>query len=276
MERPQAHRQAARSWSPYNRLADEWDCHVPGSHSALAQELAAALHLARGEFVLDVGAGTGFATLAALKRVGPSGTVIALDPSLPMLRAARQKGIRFLLGGKAPGLPLADDIFDAVQANLVLSHLRDYRSVLSDVARVLKRRGRFAVSVWAKNDNPYLVLWNATALSFGVGREQLRDLIREEIPWESWFAEPQRLGEALTDAGLAKIEIRARSFEVSTSCGAYLAMKERFAAARALRKALSAARWEEFRAAVAVQFANRFQTPLRYTEIAYIASAAKP
>lgn len=226
--------------------------------------------------MLDVGAGTGFATLAALQRVAPSGIVVALDPSLPMLHAARQKDIRFLLAGKAEGLPFADATFDAVQANLVLSHLQNYRSALADVARVLKPGGRFAASAWAMNANPYLDLWNATASSFGIRREKLREMIREELPWEARFAEPERLREALVEARLTKVEIRSRSYEVSASCDAYLAMKDRFAAARALRRALSASRWKEFRAVVAAEFASRFQAPLRYTETAHIASAARP
>ena len=52
-----------------------------------------------GERVLDVGGGSGLATLEIARRVSPSGKAVALDPSPPLLDHARGEAAASGLGG---------------------------------------------------------------------------------------------------------------------------------------------------------------------------------
>jgi SAM-dependent methyltransferase len=105
-----------------------------------------------GEHVLDVGAGTGLIALAARRRVGPSGLVVALDISHDALQeseraaaaepdAAPLRTIR----ADATRLPLADASFDAVFTRSVLMYLPDHAAGVREIHRVLRPGGRAAV-----------------------------------------------------------------------------------------------------------------------------------
>jgi ubiquinone/menaquinone biosynthesis C-methylase UbiE len=98
------------------------------------------------DICLDVGAGSGH-TAAGLARFG--GKVYGLDPAEGMLEAAREsygglENLEFVSGtGEATGFPAAT--FDIVTARHTLHHHADVKATLSEVARVLKPGGRFAL-----------------------------------------------------------------------------------------------------------------------------------
>src|SRR5262249_44371556 len=84
-----------------------------------AERLVELASLRDGQVVLDVASGTGHATVAAARAVGPRGRVVAVDASAEMCERARQKVVRLGLpnvevrqgDGAALGLPAAS--FDA-------------------------------------------------------------------------------------------------------------------------------------------------------------------
>jgi malonyl-CoA O-methyltransferase len=96
--------------------------------------------------VLDLGAGTGHASRELKRRYG-SAKVIALDSSLPMLRASgRQQGLlrRFApVCADAHRLPLRSGSLDLVFSNLMLEWCHDPDAVFAEVARVLRPQGLF-------------------------------------------------------------------------------------------------------------------------------------
>lgn len=96
--------------------------------------------------VLDLGAGTGHAS-RELKRRYSSAKVIALDLSLPMLRAsARQQSLlrRFAaVCADAHRLPLRTGSLDLVLSSLLLEWCHDPDAVFAEVARVLRPQGLF-------------------------------------------------------------------------------------------------------------------------------------
>jgi len=113
-----------------------------------------------GQSVLDLGCGTGDLTLAAWKRAAPSGRVIGVDFSAPMLDQARAKAQREIQPGPplaptsraAPGvsfvqasadaLPFASSEFDVVVSAFVLRSLAAIReSAAREIHRVLKPGG---------------------------------------------------------------------------------------------------------------------------------------
>ena len=92
--------------------------------------------------VLDVGCGEG--QISRLAQRGGSSLVVGLDPTWSQVRVAvdRAGGPRYLRSGAA-ALPLADGAFDAVVACLVFEHITDLDDAIAEVARVLRRGGRF-------------------------------------------------------------------------------------------------------------------------------------
>ncbi len=105
-----------------------------------------------GETVLDLGSGGGIDVLLSAKRVGPTGKAYGLDMTEEMLALAntnkRKSGIENVefLKGEIENIPLPDDSVDVVISNCVINLSSDKQKVLSEAFRVLKPKGRFAVS----------------------------------------------------------------------------------------------------------------------------------
>lgn len=114
--------------------------------------IADLVRLQPGEAVLDVGCGTGTLALVAKKRVGETGRVCGIDPSMQLLTGARRKAVRaglpidFQLGG-IEQIPFSDQSFDVVISTFMMHHLPDdlKHQGLSEIARVLKAEGYLLV-----------------------------------------------------------------------------------------------------------------------------------
>ena len=100
------------------------------------------------QVVLDVGAGTG-ALADALRSSAPTASVIALDPSNPMLRVAHTQRGLWAVRADAMALPVAAESVHVVVLAYVLFHLADPLVALSEAARVLRSEGRVATVTWA-------------------------------------------------------------------------------------------------------------------------------
>jgi len=108
--------------------------------------------LHEGETVLDLGSGAGADVLISARRVGESGRAIGLDMTDEMLALARANasdqgvGNAEFLKGYIEEIPLPDASVDVVISNCVLNLSADKPKVFSEVARVLRPGGRFAIS----------------------------------------------------------------------------------------------------------------------------------
>lgn len=125
---------------------------APGPHPVRDRVLDGA-KLAAGQRVLDVGAGTGWLTLEARRRVGPSGNVVALDRSHDALAACRHfvaaddgegAPVRYV-GGDARQLPFPDGSFDAVTLRSVLIYVLDKETAVRELWRTLRPGGRLSL-----------------------------------------------------------------------------------------------------------------------------------
>jgi demethylmenaquinone methyltransferase/2-methoxy-6-polyprenyl-1,4-benzoquinol methylase len=94
-----------------------------------------------GMNVLDVACGPGLVAQCALDLVGPSGSVIGLDPSIGMLREAQKGPCRNLVRGVGERLPFPDAHFDFVSMGYALRHVPDLRGAFAEYRRVLKLGG---------------------------------------------------------------------------------------------------------------------------------------
>lgn len=104
--------------------------------------------IARGEIVVDVGAGTGLLTLGAAERVGPDGDVLAVDISVDALeelqRGTRVPNISYLVG-TAEVLPFPDESVDVVVMRSVLIYVAEKDEATRELVRVLRRGGRVSI-----------------------------------------------------------------------------------------------------------------------------------
>ena len=151
----------AHAWQSYDSAAAAHDrVAVPSIFSPPARDLVVLMGRPAGS-ILDVGTGTGTAARAAREFSAPGAAVIGVDPSLQMLRVARNRGLVSVVTGGVPGLPFATHTFDAVLANFVLAHVADYRAALVDMVRVLRSGGRLGVTAWAAMENPYRLFWQS-------------------------------------------------------------------------------------------------------------------
>ncbi|HOA25833.1 MAG TPA: class I SAM-dependent methyltransferase, partial [Aggregatilineales bacterium] len=127
--------------------------------------------------VLEVGVGTG---RIALPLAAHAGAIYGLDLSRPMmerLRSKQQDERVFLVQGDACRLPYPAATFHATIAVHVFHLIRDWRTVVNEIARVLRPDGRL-ISAWG--GARYGDLWREVRERVGVEhRVGIRD--REEL-----------------------------------------------------------------------------------------------
>lgn len=111
-----------------------------------------------GSRVLDVAAGAGGQTIAAARRVGPTGSVLATDISLEILQYAKASATGFGLenveilqaDGETLSLPSS---FNAAISRVGLIYFPDQDKALSGIRRSLKPGGRFATITYSTPEN---------------------------------------------------------------------------------------------------------------------------
>src|SRR5205823_13488946 len=113
-----------------------------------------------GARVLDVAPGAGGQTLAAARRVGPDGQVLATDISPAILEyaaaAAREAGLANVETRELDGESLAsveDESIDAVISRLGLIYFPDQQGALAEMRRALRPGGRVAAVAWSTPAN---------------------------------------------------------------------------------------------------------------------------
>jgi ubiquinone/menaquinone biosynthesis C-methylase UbiE len=165
--------------------------------------LLRAAHLAPAMRVLDIATGTGLSAEAALAAVGATGHVTAADLSPAMVEKARERL------GKAPNasvsvedgqaLSFSDGSFDAVLCNLGLMFFPDPARGLSEFRRVLRSRGRAAVSVNTAVERSYNHQINVILARHVPG-------LAEAVTRTFALGEARRLQSLFSEAGFVDIE----------------------------------------------------------------------
>lgn len=108
--------------------------------------------LAAGDVVLDLGCGSGVDAVLAARRVGPTGTVYALDFLPEMLertqRAADAAGLGHIrtLEAEMESIPLPDASVDHVISNGAINLSPRKARVFAECARVLRAGGRLCAA----------------------------------------------------------------------------------------------------------------------------------
>ena len=248
-------------WVSYDTVVEAYErYHVARGYALQARDIVLMLGLANRAKVLDVGTGTGEAALAALG--GGAGVVVGLEPSLPMLQLAVEKGLRLAVVGEAPALPFDAEQFDAVIASLVITHFARYEDGLRDLVRVLKSGGKLGVTTWAAGGSEPARVWRHTAESF-VDAQALQQIIDTHHPGSDRFTDPRNVASALQGAGLKDIHIEQREYAVMITAAEYVSRMESGLVGRWMSRTLGPTGWDEFRRAVVQDFGQL--VPERFT-----------
>jgi SAM-dependent methyltransferase len=194
---------AAEAWRRWGPTIGQW----LGAATEVMLDLAA---VRAGSRVLDVAAGAGEQTLAAARRVGPAGYVLATDISDRTLayteRSARQAGLsnvetRAMDGGS---LDVAEASFDAAIWRLDLTHLADQHGVLAAMRRALRPGGRTGAIVYSVPEaNRFL------SLPLAIVRRRAGVGPAPEPPSPFGLGDPGVLADALAGAGFRDVRTRA-------------------------------------------------------------------
>lgn len=127
-------------------------------HEVWASETDQAITLAGfgpGDHLADLGCGPGFLSLELAERVGPRGSVRAIDLSERFLNVLRSEADRRGLSqlrperGDARTVPLGADSLDGVICRWLLMFLPDPRRVVEQAARALRPGGTFVAMEYA-------------------------------------------------------------------------------------------------------------------------------
>jgi ubiquinone/menaquinone biosynthesis C-methylase UbiE len=134
------HDRGARGFLRYLRLLPRmW-------RSQVNREVVRSLAPARGECVVDLGAGMGAATVEAARR---GATVVAVDP-MPYMRRIlrlrrgwqRHRATIRVVDGAAESMPLEDGSVDALWTVNTIHHWTERERASRELARVMKSGGR--------------------------------------------------------------------------------------------------------------------------------------
>src|SRR5512141_2416165 len=196
----------AEAW---NGIAEGWHASIPLMRALYKPATDLMLDMARinsGSRVLDIAAGDCDQSMAAAKRVGSKGYVLAVDIAERLLKIGAQSARE--AGGQnietrvmdADNLDLPEGSFDAIICRFALMYLPDPVSGLRGMKQVLKPGGWVSLVVYGQNGSP----------EFSCARASVRrhlGLPETESDAHS-LGEPALLQNTLEAGGLGSIEMR--------------------------------------------------------------------
>ncbi len=194
-----------------------------------------------GERIVDVGCGCGATAIALAQQVGPTGHVLGIDISAPMLGRARQIApaglpIDFVLAD-ATTYPFDPASFDLLVSRFGVMFFADPVLSFANLRSALRPSGRLVFACWREpRENP----WMMTPLQAVYKHVPKLPQVGPEDPGPFAFASEQRVANILSAAGFAGIAMEPcnLSLDVAIGCGldaAVQAALEIGPAARALQ-----------------------------------------
>ena len=159
-----------------------------------------------GARIVDVGCGCGATTIALAQKVGPSGRVLGVDISGPMLARARQLApaglpVDFVLAD-ATVYPFVSEDFDLLASRFGVMFFADPALSFANMRKALRRSGRLAFACWRDpRENPFFMAPLQAAYKHVPKLPQLGP----EEPGPFSLASEARVHRVLGEAGFSKI-----------------------------------------------------------------------
>jgi len=185
----------------------------------VSDRLIAAANPRPGERVIDVGCGCGATTIDFAARVTPSGEVLGLDLSEPMLARARERAARlparFVLAD-ATVYDFGPEGADLAASRFGVMFFADPARSFANLRMGLKARGRLAFACWrAAKQNPFFVVPLREALKHAPPLPETDP----EAPGPFALADPARAQRILSQAGFADIAVKPHDLELDIAAG---------------------------------------------------------
>ena len=173
-----------------------------------------------GERIVDVGCGCGAVAIALAQKVGPTGHVLGIDISAPMLARARQLA--------PPGLPidfvLADATvypFDPASCDLLISRFgvmffAEPARSFSNLRKALRPSGRLAFACWRDpRENPFFMAPLQAVYKHAPKLPQLGP----DDPGPFAFASEKRVRRILGEAGFHGVALEPSDLSLDMAVG---------------------------------------------------------
>lgn len=176
----------------------------------LGLEALRALAPVTGERIIDIGCGCGQTSLDLAARVGPSGSVVGVDISVPMLAIARQRSLPAEVRRPefrqldAQSEDLGQGVFDVAFSRFGVMFFSEPVTAFTNIRASLKSGGRLGFVCWrALHENPWMKAPFDAALPF-IPPMALSD---PTLPGPFALADAARIRDILSKAGFRSLAI---------------------------------------------------------------------
>jgi SAM-dependent methyltransferase len=161
-----------------------------------------------GERIIDVGCGSGASSIAFAQKVAPTGHVLGVDVSGPMLARARQSAPKELpldfVQADATVYPFVSSSFDLLASRFGVMFFADPTLSFTNMRKALKPAGRLAFACWREpRENPFFMAPLMAAYKHVPKLPQQGP----EDPGPFAFASEERVRRILGAAGFTGIEM---------------------------------------------------------------------
>jgi ubiquinone/menaquinone biosynthesis C-methylase UbiE len=208
------HSSTAGEWGSSYRLvaAEKWKAKSALLGSEVTKALVEYARPVAGMKVIDLACGTGEPGISLAERVGPGGSVTAVDQSADLLEIAAQRARNKKLENfttrqaDAHALPFVDASFDLATCRFGVMFFADPRRALGQLRRVLRPGARACFAAWGPIEQPY---WQTT---MGLVHKHVGgEMVKSEAASPFRFAAAGSLSEVLQDAGFQAVEESIRN-----------------------------------------------------------------
>ncbi|HET6852738.1 MAG TPA: class I SAM-dependent methyltransferase [Pyrinomonadaceae bacterium] len=203
-------RETAKYWTKYSAT-------IRMMFAPLTEALIEQVGIHEGQSVLDVAGGAGEPSLTIAEVVGSTGSVTCTDAVADMVEAAQTEAERRGVNNiqfqvcSADSLPFPDNSFDTVVSRLGFMFFPDSLAAMRELLRVAKPGGSMAFAVWHKSDvNPFCYL-----VSRIMDQHVEQPATDPDAPNAFRFAEPGKLANVMTRAGLVDVVERVIKFDIA-------------------------------------------------------------
>ena len=197
----------------WEQRATSYDAFVGRITSRMIDPLLEAVHVGRGDRMLDLATGPGYAASRAAER---GADVVGVDIAGAMVALARQRhpALEFRQAD-AEALPFADASFDAAVANFLILHLGRPERAAAELARVLAPGGRLALTAWDVPEKARFLGVFLDALTAAGATPAPADL--PQGPDFFRFSREEEFAALLRGAGIDHIEVKTIAFTLAAS-----------------------------------------------------------